>query len=87
MTIQITDDKEMTDIDDSNIIKYMRFYNNTKCILENILSAKVGKEISIVEFNYDSDYKQFYGYYRKKGLIASSQQVFRITIQEYHKYI
>lgn len=77
----------MTDLDDSNIIKYMRFYNNTKCILENVLSAKIGIEISIVGFNYDSEHKQFYGYYKKKGLIASSQQVFHITIQEYYKYI
>jgi len=87
MTTQITDDKEMTDIDDSNIIKYIRFYNNTKCILENILSAKEGKEISIVGFNYDSEHKQFYGYYQKKGLIASTQRIFHITLQEYHKYI
>lgn len=77
----------MTDLDDSNIIKYMRFYNNTKCILENVLSAKMGREISIVGFNYNPEYKRFYGYYREKGLIASSQQVFHIAIQEYYNYI
>jgi hypothetical protein len=81
------DDKEITDIDDSNIIKYMRFYNNTRCILEKVLSEKMGIEISIIAFNYNQEYKRFYGYYKKKGLIASSQQVFHITIQEYYKYI
>ena len=81
------DNKELADIDDSNIIKYMRFYNNTKCILEKVLSEKIGIEISIVGFNYNSEYKRFYGYYQKKGLIASNQRIFHITIQEYYKYI
>lgn len=81
------DNKELADIDDSNIIKYMRFYNNTKYILENILSEKMGIEISIVGFNYNQEYKRFYGYYQKKGLIASSQRIFHITLQEYYKHI
>ena len=86
MTTQITDDKELADIDDSNIIRHIRFYNSVKCILENILSAKMEREISIVDFNYNSEYKRFYGYYQKKGLIASSQQVFHITLSEYYKH-
>lgn len=77
----------MTDLDDSNIIKYLRFYNNVKGILENILSDKMGREISIVGFNYNPEYKRFYGYYyQKKGLLTSSQQVFHITLQEYYNY-